>query len=168
MDAGFRALLDLKPGTIGLMSILIRGSRWTRLFEICTSNGYSTIWLAWTARATGGRVTSIERDPRKQSMADENVRHADLRDIVDLALGDTTEVVASLPGPFGFVFFDAARVSASAQLSLLVPKLTPDAMLLAGNGVLAPVNISGYLADAESSPGFEHLVVPIGKGLSVA
>jgi len=73
MDAGLRALLDeleewgrandvrtpersgkvfnLEPETAGLISILIRSGRRTRLLEIGTPNGYSTIWLAWAASA---------------------------------------------------------------------------------------------------------------------
>ena len=87
---------------------------------------------------------------------------------MDLVPGDGAEVVASLPGPFDFVFFDADRVSAPEQLSLLVPKLNPDAMLLADNVLSHPVEFSDYLAAVQSLPNVDHLVVPIGKGLSVA
>jgi predicted O-methyltransferase YrrM len=97
-------------------------------------------------------------------MADENLHRGDPRYIVDLLIGDATEVVASLPGPFDFVFFDADRVSTPVQLALLVPKLAPDTVLLA---VSYPEEISGHLAAVESLPGFDHLVVPIGKGLGV-
>ncbi|CAA9448131.1 MAG: hypothetical protein AVDCRST_MAG28-1081 [uncultured Rubrobacteraceae bacterium] len=163
-------VLNLESETAGLIGLLIRSGRRSRLLEIGTSNGYSTIWLAWAASAAslGGRVTSIERNPEKQAMADENLRRAGLRDVVDLVLGDATEVVASLPGPFDFVFFDADRVSAAEQLSLLVPKLNPDVMLLADNVLSHPAEISGYLAAVQSLLNVDHLVIPIGKGLSVA
>ena len=192
MNAGLRALLDeveewgrandartpersgkvlnLESETARLVSVFIRSGRRTRLLEIGTSNGYSTIWLAWATRAASpdGRVTSIERDPVKHAMADENLRRAGLRDVVDLVSGDATEVVASLPGPFDFVFFDVDRVSAPEQLSLLVPKLTSDAMLLADNVLSHPAEISGYLTAVQSLPNVDHPVVPIGKGLSIA
>ena len=161
-------MLNLEPETAGLISILARGGRRTRLLEIGTSNGYGTIWLAHAARASGGRVTSVERDPGKRSMADENLRRAGLRDVVDLELGEATEVVGILPGPFDLVFFDADRVSAPDQLALLLPKLAPDAMLLADNALSHPAEISGYLAALRELPGFDHVVVPVGKGLSVA
>jgi len=161
-------LRNLEPETASLLSILVRGCRRTRLLEIGTSNGYSTIWLAWAARATGGRVTSVELDRGRQGMADENLRRAGLRDGVDLKFGDATEVVGDLPGPFDLVFFDADRVSAPAQLELLVPKLAPDVMILADNVLSHPQEVAGYLEALEELPGFDRLVVPVGKGLSIA
>ncbi|MDP9437703.1 MAG: class I SAM-dependent methyltransferase [Actinomycetota bacterium] len=161
-------LRNLEPETAALLSILVRSGGRTRLLEIGTSNGYSTIWLTWAASAAGGRVTSVEVDPGRRAQAEENLRRAGLRDLVDLRLGDATEVVGGLPGPFDFVFFDADRVSAPAQLGLLVPKLAPNAMVLADNVLSHPQEVAGYLEALEELPGFDRLVVPIGKGLSVA
>ena len=43
-----RKMLNLEPGTAQLVSILLRSSGARRVLEIGTSNGYSTIWLAWS------------------------------------------------------------------------------------------------------------------------
>jgi predicted O-methyltransferase YrrM len=161
-------MLNLEPDTAQILHILVRSSKRTRLLEIGTSNGYSTIWLAWAASTTGGRVTSIDRSARKQAQADENLRRAGLRDIVDLICGDATEIVATLPGPFDWVFFDADRYSAPEQLALLLPKLTPDVFLLADNVHSHPNEIAGYLRELEALPLFDRLVIPTGKGLSLA
>jgi len=161
-------LRNLEPDTAALISVLVRSSGRKRLLEIGTSNGYSTIWLAWAAHQTGGRLTSIELDPGRQGKADENLRRVGLRGLVDLRLGDATEVVGELSGPFDLVFFDADRLSASAQLELLVPKLAPDVMLLADNVLSHPKEIAGYLKALEGLDGFDRLVVPVGKGLSIA
>lgn len=161
-------LRNLEPETAALLAVLVRSGSRRRLLEIGTSNGYSTIWLAWAASALGGRVTSVEIEPGRQEMADENLRRAGLRDVVDLILGDATKVVGNLPGPFDFVFFDADRVSAPAQLKLLVPKLAPDVMVLADNVLSHPAEVAGYLKALEKLPGFDRLILPVGKGLSIA
>lgn len=190
MDTGLRALLadlyergqehdarqrrhgdrlrNLEPETAALVSVLVRSSGSKRLLEIGTSNGYSTIWLAWAAARTGGRLVSIELDPGRQRLSDENLGRAGLRDRVDLVLGDATDVIEDLSGPFDLVFFDADRVSAPAQLEKLLPRLAPDAVLLADNVLSHPEEISGYLAALESLDGFDRLVVRVGKGLSIA
>src|SRR5437879_13503270 len=62
-----KKMLNLETETAQFLNILVRSSRRTRLLEIGTSNGYSTIWLAWAALLTGGRVMSIDRDAHKQS-----------------------------------------------------------------------------------------------------
>lgn len=163
-----KKMLNLEPETARLIGILLRSSKRTRLLEIGTSNGYSTIWLAWAMRVTGGHVTSIDRDADKQRLADENLRRAGLRELVELRHGDATGLVADLPGPFDCIFFDADRLSAPAQLSHLLPKLTPDALLLADNALSHPEEIAGYLAAVTAMSDFDHMVIPVGKGLSVA
>src|SRR5260370_13927718 len=95
-------------------------------------------------------------------------RAVGLRELVDLHCGDATEIVASLRGPFDCIFFDADRYSAPAQLSLLIPKLTPAVLLLADNVLSHPNEIAGYLQALEALPQFDHIVVPIGTGLSIA
>ena len=167
MERG-KKMLNLEPETAQFLNILLRSSRRTRVLEIGTSNGYSTTWLAWAASLTGGHVTSIDRDAQKQAQADANLRHVGLRELVDLRCGDATEIVASLPGPFDCVFFDADRYSAPAQLSLLIPRLTPDVLLLADNVLSHPEEIAGYLQALEALPQFDRMVIPIGKGLSMA
>lgn len=163
-----RKLLNLEPETAQLVSILARSSRAKRVLEVGTSNGYSTIWLAASVRSLGGRVISIDRSPAKHEMARANLIRAGLLDLVDLVTGDATEVVAELPGPFDFVLFDGDRLSAPAQLALLLPKLEPGALVLADNVLSHPGEIAGYLAAIQNSDQFQHLVVPVGNGLSVA
>lgn len=163
-----KKMLNLEPDTAQFLHLFIRSSRRTRILEIGTSNGYSTIWLAWAAPVTGGQVISIDRDPQKQGQAEVNLQRAGLCDVVDLKCGDATQIVAGLPGPFDCVFFDADRHSAPEQLSLLLPKLTPDVLLLADNVLSHPQEMAAYLSAVEALPFFDEVILPIGKGLSIA
>ena len=161
-------MLNLEPDTAKLISILVRNGQRKHILEIGTSNGYSTIWLAWAAQITGGHVISIDHDSNKSSLADANLRRVGLRELVNLMTGDATEIVGKLDGPFDLVFFDADRISAPAQLELLLPKLMPGALVLADNVLSHPDQIAGYLAAIQAQPDFDHMVVPVGKGLSIA
>lgn len=163
-----RKMLNLEPDTARLVYILARSNRAKNILEIGTSNGYSTIWLAAAAAETDGRVTSIEQSAEKQAMARENLRRAGLLEFAELRLGKAAAVVRELAGPFDLVFVDADRVGAAANLQVLLPKLAPCALLLADNVVSHPNEIAGYLAEVHKLEDFDHVVVPIGKGLSVA
>lgn len=163
-----RKMLNLDRETAALVSMLARGSQARSALEIGTSNGYSTIWLAWSVRTSGGRVTTLDRRAEKQAMARENLARAGLADVVEFQVGDATELVRRLPGPYDFVFFDADRVTAPQQLQLLLPKLSARVFLLADNALSHPGEIAAYLAALQALPQFTHLVVPVGKGLSVA
>lgn len=138
------------------------------VLEIGTSTGYSTICIASVLQEHGGRVTTIERGPVKQGRAKENVAEAGLSAHVDWKLGEATNIVAALSGRYDCVFFDADRISAPAQLDLLLPKLSRPALVLADNALSHPEQIQGYLRRVDELPGVAHIVIPIGKGLSVA
>jgi predicted O-methyltransferase YrrM len=163
-----KKMLNLEPETAQLLSMLVRSSGRTRLLEIGTSNGYSTLWLAWATQTVGGHLISIDRDEHKQALAEQNLRRAGLRDEVELICGDATHIVATLTGPFDCIFFDADRFSAPTQLQVLLPKLTANVLLVSDNALSHPQEIAGYLAAVQALEGFDHLIVPIGKGLSVA
>ena len=163
-----KKMLNLDPDSARLMHILARSSGAKRMLEIGTSNGYSTIWLASAAAEVGGRVTTIDLNPEKHALAHENLQRAGLLDSVEMVLGKAGTIVGELIGPFDLVFFDADRRNAPANLEVLLPKLAPSVLLLADNVLSHPEEIAGYLAAVKKLEHFEHVVVPIGKGLSVA
>ncbi len=163
-----RKMLNLEPDTAEIVSIFARSSGAKRVLEIGTSNGYSTIWLAASVGPEGGHVISIERSQEKQRMARDNLLKTGLLEYVDLRLGDATQVLETLPGPFDFVFFDADRTSAPGQLALILSRLAPRALILADNALSHPDQIADYLAMIKGLKRFQHALIPVGKGLSVA
>jgi len=163
-----RMMLNLEPASAQLLSILVRASGATRALEIGTSNGYSTIWLAWSLAPAGGRLISIDRNPDKHALARENLRRAELLDRVELRTGDATEIAAELSGPFDLVFLDADRRSFPDQIKILWPKLAPKVLLIADNVLSHPEEIAEYLKWISSREDFQHTTVPVGKGLSIA
>jgi predicted O-methyltransferase YrrM len=161
-------MLNLDPETARFVQLLVLSSRRTRVLEIGTSNGYSTIWLATAMRLSGGLLTSIDREPAKIALARENLQRVQLGDVVHLIEGDAGPVVAGLAGPFDCVFFDADRISAPQQLQALLPKLHDDVLVLADNVLSHPDEVRAYVAFADDLPGFTTMTVPIGKGLHMA
>ncbi len=163
-----RMMLNLEPASAQLLSILVRASGVTRALEVGTSNAYSTIWLAWSLAPAGGRIVSIDRNPDKHALARENLRRADLMDRVDLRTGDAAEIVSQLTGPFDLVFLDADRRKFPEVMQILLPKLAPKALVIADNVLSHPEEIADYLKLVSSLADFQHTIVPVGKGLSIA
>ena len=58
-----------------LHDLVLKG-HFTRILEIGTSTGHSTIWLAWAAAKTGGKVTTIEIDRGRHETALRNFKKA--------------------------------------------------------------------------------------------
>jgi predicted O-methyltransferase YrrM len=163
-----RKRLNLERPSAELLYLLLRASGRRRVLEIGTSNGLSAIWIQAALRGTGGALISIDREPAKIAEARANLVAAGLLDGATLLCGDATEIARDLPGPFDCVFFDADRVSAPAQLELLLPKLTADALLVCDNVLSHPDEVAGYLDAIGRLPGFAATTVPVGKGLHLA
>jgi predicted O-methyltransferase YrrM len=165
-----RKMLNLEREAAELLYVLVHTGRRRRVLEIGTSNGISTIWLAAALRAVGADepLVSVERDPIKSAQARANLECAGLADRVQLLVGDATDAVASLTGPFDCVFFDADRWSAARQLHLLLPKLERDCLLLSDNALSHPEEIAGYVAAVDALPDFITTTFNVGKGLHVA
>lgn len=95
-----------------LLHLLARMQGARAILEIGTLGGYSTIWLA-RALPEGGRLVTLESEPRHAEVALANVARAGLADVVDLRLGPALETLPRLEseglGPFDLVFIDADK-----------------------------------------------------------
>jgi caffeoyl-CoA O-methyltransferase len=112
---------------------LIVKNKYTSALEIGTSTGHSTIWIAWAMSKTGGKVTSVELNEKRQKQAIKNLTEAGLIQFVDLKLGNAHEIVKQLPGPFDFVFSDADKDWYKQYFLNVTPKLKKGGCFTAHN-----------------------------------
>src|SRR5205809_5469581 len=66
------------------------------VLEIGGSRGYSSIWLAAGVRHLGGRLLSLEHDPKKIAAWRENVSDAGLDNWAELVEGDALETIRAI------------------------------------------------------------------------
>ena len=99
-------LLDIGPVVGQLVNTLIVGSAAETIVEVGASYGYSTIWMADAARATGGTVISLEMNAGKQEFAKDALGRAGLSDHVEFKLGDALEIIPTLEHSLDFVLID--------------------------------------------------------------
>jgi len=163
-----KRMLNITRDTGRLLWILVRAMSATRILEVGTSNAFSTIWLADAARATGGRVTTLELNPEKIARARANLVTAGLEGVVDIIEGPAADTLANLPSPFDLVFLDADRPSYLAYLELVVPKLRSGGILIADNATSHAQELQDYLRRVKSHPQLFALTVPIGNGEEIA
>jgi predicted O-methyltransferase YrrM len=97
-----------------LLHLLARMQGARSILEVGTLGGYSTIWLA-RALPPGGRLVTLEIDPKHAEVARANLAHAGLGDVVEVRLGRAVDTLAQLAaegrGPFDFIFIDADKPS---------------------------------------------------------
>jgi predicted O-methyltransferase YrrM len=94
------------------LHLLARIQRARRILEIGTLAGYSTIWMA-RALPPGGRLVTLEFDPKHADIARANIARAGLSDAVDIRVGRAIDALPALAGepPFDLVFIDADKPS---------------------------------------------------------
>ena len=157
---------NVEPETAGLLGVLVRATRAQRVLEIGTSNGYSTIWLADAAEATGGTVLSVEIEPSRTALARENLARAGLEDRVELTTADAAQALRALPDDaFDVTFLDAERPAYVGCWRDLVRTLAPGGLLAVDNAISHANELVAFRAVVDGDARVTQALVPIGAGL---
>ena len=128
--------IDVSPAQGKLLNLLVRMSGAKRILEIGTLGGYSTIWLA-RALPPGGKVVTLELEPHHADVARNNLKTAELSELVDLRVGPALETLAALSAegtaPFDFIFIDADKPNNRHYLSWAVRLSRPGTVIVCDN-----------------------------------
>jgi predicted O-methyltransferase YrrM len=164
-----RQLLAVGPETGRLINIVARSLKAPNILEIGTSYGYSAIWLAEAARASGGCLITLELQDYKSAHARENAEKAGLAGHVDFQVGDALDLIAKLPRGIDFVLLDLWKDLYVPCLEALYPKLNQGAVIVADN-ILYPggEGVQAYVRAVRAKPGMRSLLLPVGTGIEVS
>lgn len=125
----------------------IRGAR--KILELGTLAGYSTIWLA-RALPPGGRLITLEAEPKHAEVARANIARAGLGEVVQVRLGRALDTLPILTqegaGPFDLVFIDADKANIPAYFEWSLKLTRPGSVIVVDNVVR-----KGNVIDAAST-----------------
>ena len=178
------ANMQIAPEQGQFMALLIKIIAASRLIEIGTYTGYSTLVCALAL--SDGKIIAIDRDPVATAIAQDFWQQAKVDHLIDLRIGDAQDILESLVqnnsynGAIDFVFIDADKVNYPIYYELSLK-------LLRKNGVILFDNVlwGGAVADEEyqdrNTTAIRDLnlkllddsrvdisLVPIGDGLTIA
>lgn len=160
-----KRMLNITPDTGPFLLLLIRALKASRVLEIGTSNGYSTLWLAHAAQPHGGTVTTVEISSYKAEMARDNFRRANLQSSIDLKLIDAGEFLKQqADGSFDFIFLDSYRLEYPVWWNDLHRVLSPGGLLVSDNATTHAEEMAGFVRIVERTHGCVSSLVPIGHG----
>lgn len=166
-----KLLLPVGPDTGRLMNLLIRGAQARRILEVGTSYGYSTVWLAEAARATGGRVITLDVARYKQDYARKMLQRAGLARKVEFRTGDALELLKQIERPIDFVLIDLWKDLYIPCFELIVPRLARGAVIVADN-MVEPASsrraVAAYRARVRRQRGMESVLLEVGSGIYVS
>jgi len=144
-DGGLPAI-DVSPLEGKLLHVLARSMNARLILEIGTLGGYSTIWLA-RALPEGGRVVTLELNPKHAEIAQANLRRAGVAERVLIRVGKALESLARLDEegaePFDLIFIDADKSNNAHYLKWALRFSRPGSLIVVDNVVR-----DGAVADA--------------------
>jgi predicted O-methyltransferase YrrM len=120
------------PAVARLLSLLVQISGATRIFEMGSAIGYSTIWLA---RGAGpkGKVIYTDGDPEKAKLAKEYFRRAGVAKRIEIRIGNALEQLKKAPGTFDLIFNDIDKQQYPAALRAALPKIKCGGLFITDN-----------------------------------
>jgi predicted O-methyltransferase YrrM len=162
-------MVALEPIKAEFCHMLCRALRATRVVEVGTSFGVSTLYLADAVRANGGGVViGTEYEPAKAAQARANFEAAGVADLIDLREGDLRETLKMIEGPVDLVLMDIWTEMARPALELIAPHLRPGAVVVADNTDQfreAYRHFFEFVADPKN--GLKTMTLPFDNGLEL-
>jgi caffeoyl-CoA O-methyltransferase len=130
------------------LEALVYGMQARRILEIGTFTGYSSISMA-AGMPPDGRIITCDLSPEHLELARRHIEESPYADRIEVREGPAIETIATLEGPFDFIFIDADKASYVDYYEAVLPKLALHGLLAADNTLW-----SGRVVDAaDQSPG---------------
>ena len=160
-----RRMLNITRDTGELLSVLVRTMNAQRVLEIGTSNGYSTLWLAWAAKAVKGHVTTVELSDFKIALAARNFERSHLAPFITQVHGEADVLLKSSPNSsFDLIFLDSDRSEYMGWWPDIKRVLRKGGLLVVDNAISHAEEMAAFAAKVSADPGFTTCTVPIGNG----
>jgi predicted O-methyltransferase YrrM len=140
--------IQVSPPQGRMLQILARLQGAKKMLEFGTLGGYSSILLARVLPA-GGKLITLEYDPKHAAVAAANFERAGVADRIDLRVGAALDTLPELEdeGPFDLVFIDADKINTPNYFAWSLDHSRPGSLIIADNVVR-----DGTLADPDAEP----------------
>ncbi len=130
--AGANDVSIVGPAVARLLALMVHISGATRIFEMGSAIGYSTIWLA---RAAGpkAKVFYTDGDPENAKRAQEYFRRAGVAKRIQVQTGDALSLLKKTPGTFDLIFNDVDKHQYPEVFRGALPRLRRGGLFIADN-----------------------------------
>jgi predicted O-methyltransferase YrrM len=102
------------------------------VLELGTYSGYSALAMA-AALPPGGRIVTCEISQEHAEFAQRHIDASPYADRIEIRLAPALDTIASLAGPFDFVFIDADKPSYRDYYEAVLAKLGPRGLIAVDN-----------------------------------
>ena len=122
----------IRKETQSFLKVLLLIKKPLRILEIGAAVGFSAILMS-EYMPEGGRITTIENYDKRIPIARRNFERAGKAGQITLLEGDALAVMKMLPGPYDFIFMDAAKGQYIQYMPEALRLLAPEGVLVSDN-----------------------------------
>jgi predicted O-methyltransferase YrrM len=114
------------------LAAVVAMARPQRVLEIGTFTGYSALSMA-ESLPPGGRIVTCDISEAHVALARRHIAASPYTDRIEIRVGPAIDTIATLDGPFDLVFVDADKESYVDYYEAVLPKLSPDGVIVVDN-----------------------------------
>ena len=160
-----RKMLNITRDTGEFLLLIARAIEARRILEIGTSNGYSTLWLAYAVQQLSGTVTTVERSQFKADLARENFERVSMVPWIQQHVGDATDFLKQqVDNSFGLIFLDSDRAQYVGWWNDLQRVMALGGLMIVDNAVSHSDEMKNFVDVVQATPGYLTSLVPVGNG----
>ncbi|SHE89464.1 O-methyltransferase [Clostridium fallax] len=168
--------------TAKFLEFMVSMKKPKKILELGTAIGYSAI-LMYEAAETEPEITTIERDEKMISIAEDNISKYNLKGKIKVLQGDCLEILENLEDKFDLIFMDAGKGHYNHFLPHCLRLLKDDGIIIADNvlfrGMVASKELvkrrkitivkrmKTYLDMVSKDESLITTVIPMGDGIAV-
>lgn len=173
----------IQPEVAALMKVIGNMKQPTRILEVGTAIGYSSILFSGFLKQNG-IIDTIERNEEMIEIARKNIKALGLQNNINVIAGDAIDVLACLDKSYDMIFLDAAKGQYNEFLEQSKRMLVPGGILVSDNvlykGMIASddlvvqrkktivTRMRSFLKTLCEDESFETSIIPIGDGVALS
>lgn len=144
-------VINILPEEGRFLEFLVRACGARKAVEIGTLGGYSGVWIA-RGLLPGGKLYTLDKDPRHADVARNNFTAAGLSEVVEVRVGEAIDLLGELDreAPFDFVFVDADKAGYPEYFDWAVTH-TRSRGIIAAHNAFQEGSVAGTVQDNEHS-----------------
>jgi|GEM_PF-530884 len=146
--------------------------------DLGTSMGYSSYVLAKIV-GPEGRVLTVERNEKLAKIARANFKKTGIDNRIALIMGEATEVIKDLKGPFDLILLDIDKNEYLDVIDSIMTLLAPGGHLITDDiGFISrefpqdlkvlSTHVARFIQVILKRPDLEHMYIPLGDGILVS
>jgi predicted O-methyltransferase YrrM len=149
-------------------SVLAVSNKAQLMVEIGSGVGYATLWLAYAASITGGKLLTCELDPVQAQQVQSHLEGAGMTDYVEILIGDARELLRHRTAPVDFLLIDGDYGQYETYFDVVYKQMKIGATVVACRVSAAADELADYTTYVQNHPHLESVTVPLGEGLEVS